>query len=302
MPTKLPADMNWRRFMQELKNEGKRKATIQKYKYYASLMSDVKINDPDEVNEWLVSSYNKQSVKAGISAMLRTYYRVMNLGKDKIKSVKFKSKTNKFYITEEELHVLLEVIDDNEYLNMLTELVFYTGMRVGVVLNLTTDMIKFKKKGIEVPHDIHGNKAKMEFFVPIPEKTLVKLQEFIEKYKIKGLVFPPSKLLRRKKIKLHNLTKLERIEILITQEMRKYSRKIRNKIEDKTLADRWNEISTKISPHKLRHSYGNIYIEKGGDRNILQRNLGHAHSVSTDRYISIKKTRQVEDNLKVFGN
>jgi hypothetical protein len=110
---KLPKGMNWKRFEQEMENRGRSRATIRKYKYYASLVNSININNTDEVNNWFIETKHKRSVKAGVSAMVRSYYHFMGLKKEQINSVYFKSKQNKFYITRNELNILIEAIDDN---------------------------------------------------------------------------------------------------------------------------------------------------------------------------------------------
>jgi hypothetical protein len=159
---------------------------------------------------------------------------------------------------------------------------------------------------------LYGNKAKIEVFIPIPNKILGKLKIFLTSNDINGLILPPSKLLKRKKIKLHGLSRIERIEIIVTNKLRGYTRKIRDmsdneitkkfKIKDiKTFKDRWRVISMKISMHKLRHGYAVYYTENDGSSRVLQSNLGHKHSISTDRYTHVEKTKQVEETNRVFG-
>ena len=43
----------------------------------------------------------------------------------------------------------------------------------------------------------------------------------------------------------------------------------------------------KVGPHTLRHSMATKYIERGGDVAILQRILGHATLVQTNRYVTL---------------
>ena len=68
-----------------------------------------------------------------------------------------------------------------------------------------------------------------------------------------------------------------------------------NIINDAALAA---EITSKISPHTLRHSFATHLIENGADIISIQKMMGHENIVTTEKYLNVNKKHLVETVIK----
>src|SRR3989344_4289693 len=131
---------------------------------------------------------------------------------------------------------------------------YYTGVRVGEIVNLKWEDIDFQRSTIHLK-TAKGEKERVIFFHE-------KLKSFIEYFNLKkeGYVF------------LSNFGK---------------------KYDDRTVqlivknAARKSGISKRVTPHTLRHSFATHLLEAGADIRHIQKLLGHASLQTTQIYTHV---------------
>jgi len=311
---KLPAGMNWDKFRQMLENKGRRESTIQKYEEYARLLDGIPIDNHEEINDWLMNPNIPLSVKYGVSVVVRGYYnKILKFDPNLIEAVYYKSKECEFFMTEKEMKILLNEIKsdpkDNHFY-MFVKLMFNAGSRVGILLYITRGMFDYDNSGFNIPESIYGNKQKKKFFMPIVRPDFAKeFKLYLATNKSRNRIFSVKRLLPEKIHSkwLHELDDeidikyIQKIEVKLTEKLKKYARRIKNKQQNQKNIDRWTEVAKRISNHKIRHSYGTDYRVKGGKLFHLQGNMGHKSSVSSERYGHTVMEEQIKDVRRVYG-
>lgn len=255
-----------------LENKGKSKQTIIDYEYLFKIawVNIEDLSDIKRINEWLMQADVATSTKHAISSVLRNYYKSLGLKEQskKIESIYYKSKECKHTVSEEELNKMIDVADERDKLAL--QLMFFTGMRRGILLNLIPSMLK--DGGIDVPEDIKGNKMKQSFFIPMPQTLYQQLLEFVESRKIS----------KEKKIFDYQYKRDE-----------DFTRKIKYIAKIAALPS-W------ISPHRFRHGFASDFIMRGGRKEILQMNLGQKDPRATERYVHANKEMQKKETEKLY--
>lgn len=156
------------------------------------------------------------------------------------------------YLTEEEIKLLTEKIQ-SPLLGTIVKTLYYTGLRIGELVNLEIGNIDLENKKIKV---INGKGGKNRS-IPI-NKTLNKvLKSHIGKEKY-GLLF-----------------KTER------------SGKITPQYINQVLKEAAKEagIMKKVSAHTLRHSFASTLVKKKVQLTLVQKLLGHQDLRITSRYL-----------------
>jgi integrase/recombinase XerD len=142
----------------------------------------------------------------------------------------------------------------------LFELIYATGVRVSEacslrIMDLKDDFIKVRGKG------------KKERIVPIGQKALDAIDEYLKKFRPDG----DGEYL----FVTRNGKPLDRI--LVWKQIKKYG---------KTAG-----ITKPITPHILRHSFATHLLENGADLRVIQELLGHEDISTTDRYTHVSQSR-----------
>ncbi|MBR1617894.1 tyrosine recombinase [bacterium] len=152
------------------------------------------------------------------------------------------------------------VIDKTDY--AIVEMLYSAGLRVSELVNLKFKNVDLKTKTIKV-----FGKGSKERLVPINKRCVEILSSYLKIRKISEEKFGPSEYFFVDK----NNKKITR------QRVYNLIRKISE------------EISAKISPHTLRHSFATHLLENGADLRVVQELLGHASIVTTQLYTHISK-------------
>ncbi len=146
----------------------------------------------------------------------------------------------------------------------ILETLYSTGIRVSELVGLDVEDVDHIGGVIKV----YG-KGKKERIVPIGERALQSIREYLNKLKHEGA----------KETKVLFLNKSgERItDRSIRRAIEKYIRK--------------TSIKEKISPHTLRHSFATHLLDHGADLRSVQELLGHANLSTTQIYTHITTER-----------
>ena len=156
----------------------------------------------------------------------------------------------------------------------MIEVMYSCGLRVSEVIEMKISNIFFDESLIKVL-----GKGKKERFVPlssIAKKLLYNYIEFerreskFDKQSV-DIVFLNNRGGKLSRIMLYNI------------------------INDAALAAK---ITSKISPHTLRHSFATHLIENGADIISIQKMMGHENIVTTEKYLNVNKKHLVETVIK----
>ena len=156
----------------------------------------------------------------------------------------------------------------------MIEVMYSCGLRVSEVIEMKISNIFFDESLIKVL-----GKGKKERFVPLSGIAKKLLYNYIE--------------FERKESKFDK----QSVDIVfLNNRGGKLSRiMLYNIINDAALAA---EITSKISPHTLRHSFATHLIENGADIISIQKMMGHENIVTTEKYLSVNKKHLVETLIK----
>jgi len=184
---------------------------------------------------------------------------------DKIKTPKV-PKSFPVFISESEL---IEIINktDMQLMKDIFTTAFYTGMRLGELVNMKWDWIDFTQNIITVKNSSEFNsKNKRERIIPIHQKVKTILQNRFQLGKLpNSLVF-----YRFESIKLN--------EDFVSKQFKK--------------AVRAAALNDKIHFHSLRHSFASALVQRGISLYAVKELLGHGNIKTTQIYSHLQK-----DNL-----
>ncbi len=152
----------------------------------------------------------------------------------------------------------------------IMELFFSTGLRVSELCNLNSD-IDLSRDELSVRGK--GEKVRVVFFSPAAKKAVIEYlksrKDMEEALFVEGL---PKKL--------HRITPRD-----VQRNMKKYA----------AIAG----ITSKVTPHVLRHSFATDLLENGADLRSVQALLGHANIQTTQVYTHVTD-RHLRDIHKAF--
>ncbi|WP_456457187.1 tyrosine-type recombinase/integrase [Thermovibrio sp.] len=167
-------------------------------------------------------------------------------------------------LTYEEVEKVLEEARRRSYRDhLIVKTILYCGLRVSELLSLTRENI-VEVKGRRVLKII--GKGGKERFIPLPKELADELEQLSAELG-EDRLFPLS-----------------------------YQgiRYIFNKIQEKT--------GVRVHPHKLRHTFATILVDKGIDIRVIQAFLGHASPLTSARYAKVRDEVMFKVVEEVFGN
>ncbi len=269
---------NWNKLKTyyEIKNKSIR--TIEKYEEYFYLIPKHLELDPLKINEWLMTNKYSISTKHTLSSIIKSYFKAIGRKKEikDIESIYYKSKEIDLYLIEDECKLMIDTAK-TKYFKLAIKTIFYTGMRRGILLNITPEMMDDEITGFNIPHDLKGNKKRKKFFIPLPRSLFIEIMKYIyeNKIEIDERIFKYTK-------KDGSIFKNE--DISFTMAIKQIAKK--------------SGLSGNISPHNLRHSYATNYVKCGGREEMLNENLG---SNIAKRYVHTKADTQQKETDKLFN-
>ncbi len=147
----------------------------------------------------------------------------------------------------------------------ILETIYSCGLRISELCGMLVSDLDFKEQIVRI-----RGKGKKERLVPIGEPALAAIQNYWN-----ALPEPPSptgpvfySVFEREKTMYPRLVQMNLKKYLIAA-----------------------GLDTKLTPHKLRHSYATHLLDAGADLRSVQELLGHAHLVTTQIYTHLTPER-----------
>ena len=248
--------------------------------------SDVNYND---IRGFVAYLYNKKESSKSITrniSSLRSFYKYL-VRNNKIKenpmlliSNPKQDKMLPHYLTYEEIEKLLKVTDKDTPFdirdNLIIELLYSTGIRVGELVNIKIKDIDFNDKSITVFGK--GRKMRIVYFGDICKEKLLKYLD----------IRP-------------NIVNGNNEYLLLNKRGNKLGdRSVRTIFEN---IIKVNHLDINFSPHTLRHTYATHMLDDGADVRTVQELLGHESISTTGIYthVSIEHLRNVYLNSHPRG-
>ena len=218
------------------------------------------------------SSLYYRTLKAAFSKAVLWNYLIDNPLKQ-IKSPKV-SKSFPVFISENELRIILEKTQ-KAYLKDLFTTAFYTGMRLGELLNMKWSWIDFTQNYITVQcSESFQTKSKKDRIVPMSEKVRSLLTS-----RFKSNLHSPEEFVfyHFKGRKLHQET--------ISKQFKDVVRKL--------------NLDDKIHFHTLRHSFASMLVQRGVSLYVVKELLGH-EDLSTTQIYSHLQSQNLKDAVNLL--
>lgn len=241
--------------------------------------------NPEIVREFLYEQSKKVTGKTQgrIISTLRSFYNFLVLEKiadnnpiEDIDYPKIDSKVPFVLSTEEIDKIILQasLTKFGKRNQTIIEVMYSCGLRVSEVIEMKISNVFFDESLVKVL-----GKGKKERFVPLSSIAKKFLYNYIE--------------CERKESKFDK----QSVDIVfLNNRGGKLSRiMLYNIINDAALAAK---ITSKISPHTLRHSFATHLIENGADIISIQKMMGHENIVTTEKYLNVNKKHLVETVIK----
>ena len=248
-------------------------------------VKELKYINPEIVREFLYEQSKKVTGKTQgrIISTLRSFYNFLVLEKivennpiEDIDYPKIDSKVPFVLSTNEIDKIILQasLTKFGTRNQTMIEVMYSCGLRVSEVIEMKISNIFFDESLIKVL-----GKGKKERFVPLSGIAKKLLYNYIE--------------FERKESKFDK----QSVDIVfLNNRGGKLSRiMLYNIINDAALAAK---ITSKISPHTLRHSFATHLIENGADIISIQKMMGHENIVTTEKYLNVNKKHLVETVIK----
>lgn len=163
------------------------------------------------------------------------------------------------FVTVDEAFELIDGISGDDFISARNRAIFdflYSeGLRVSEVVNLKISQINITNKTIRIL-----GKGKKERVIPIGEKALLSLNEYLKQRKNKGWEDRDFLFLNNRGSKL------------TTRSVELYIKKFAKR---------------DITPHSLRHSFATHLLESGADLRSIQKLLGHESLSTTQKYLHL---------------
>jgi site-specific recombinase XerD len=173
------------------------------------------------------------------------------------------------FINEVDLNQILEKCDNNTFKDIFIT-AFYTGMRLGEILNLKWGSIDLITNTILVSNDgIFTTKSKKERMIPINEKLISMLKSRLPN---PNTVFSNYVFKNPKGFKLN--------ESWVSNNFKRAVRKA--------------NLDDRIHFHTLRHSFASNLVQKGVSLYVVKELLGHEDITTTQIYSHLSKNNLIE--------
>ncbi len=243
------------------------------YKNLIEFSGDIYLNQLDlrTLDKFITTTFKRtergaalyyRTIKASFTKAVLWKY----LSENPLKKIKLPKVSKAFpeFISENELRIIIENTSE-EFLKDLFTVAFYTGMRLGELVNMKWSWVDLNENQIIVKcSDSFTTKSKRERVIPINQNLKSVLQKSIPKvFNIKtSYVFTNKKGSRLN-------------ENYVSKKFKAYVR-----------AAGLNE---KIHFHTLRHSFASLLVQKGVSLYVIKELLGHESLTTTQIYSHLQQ-------------
>ena len=170
-------------------------------------------------------------------------------------------------LSQDEIRKMLDSLRNTKH-KLILSLIYSTGMRVSEATALTLKDIDYERNIIS----IKDGKGMKDRIVPLAERLILDLEEYIKSYQPKFYVFEGTN-------------------------GKQYSPRSVQRIVKNALYK--GKIRKHASVHTLRHSYATHLLENGTDLRYIQEILGHRSSKTTEIYTHVS-TRNIQNVTSPF--
>lgn len=246
------------------------------YRHFLKYLGDVPLNEIKviQVQRFLTDSFTR--TKSGAvqfkSTLKASFNRAIDWGylnENPFKKAKLPKlhKSYPLFISENELDKIVENTKSTE-LGYLFIFAFFTGMRLGEIVNLKWCDVNLATNFISIKNDeTFYTKSKKDRLVPINKKIRVILQNKLNVQRKSKFVFS-----KRNGIKLNDSY-------------------VSKKFKD---AVRISNVNEKVHFHTLRHSFASRLVQKGASIYIVKELLGHSDVTTTQIYSHLQPNNLIE--------
>lgn len=239
-------------------------------------VEDIKLDDLEQYMNYLKDKGNKSASRSRVIYVLRSFYNYVcrkgicdkNIA-ELMEPVKVKQE-ERTYLTDTEFQELRDEIE-HEIVKAVVDTIYYTGLRVSEVTNLTLDDIDMGKGVIQVI----GGKGNKDRKVPISSKLKPILQDYLDNVRPETKSYKFFCTKRTGKVSAQS----------INRELHKSTDKLK-----------W---SKKVTAHILRHSFASNLVSNDAPLASVQKLLGHSDLRVTSRYIH-QSMDELEDAVNLL--
>lgn len=260
-------------YMRPIKSKNYLESITLSFKQFISFCGDISLEEIDTrtIDRFITSTFSRtqrgahqyyRTLKAAFNKAIAWNYISVN----PFTKVKFPKISKSFpaFISEDELLIIL-TNTPYQYLKDIFTVGFYTGLRLGELINMQWNWINFFQNQITVKcSDDFLTKSKKERIVPMSEKVRSILINRFDNYLHQNneVVF-----YHFKGRKLHQET--------ISKQFKDSIRK--------------SNINEKIHFHSLRHSFASLLVQRGVSLYVVKELLGHEDLTTTQLYSHLQK-------------
>ena len=198
------------------------------------------------------------------------------------------------YLSDEEVEKLNSAIDKAtpEMLRMklMLLLLYSSGLRVSELVSIKLNLLPLRTCGTKLENDllVIKGKGQKERYVILSSSTIDALEKYLE-------------------IRLHFISKGSKkqpIFLFPSKSDTGYMTRQNFALLLKNLASEAGLDPSRVSPHKLRHSFATKMLESGADLRVIQEMLGHADISTTQIYthVATKKLGNLLESKHPMGN
>ena len=276
-------EIEYLEYIRPIKSKSYIDSILFSFRQFISFCDDICLNKIDHrtIDKFITSTFSR--TQRGAHLFYRTLKAAFNkaiewnyIESNPFNKVKFPKLSKSFpaFISEDELLIIF-ANTPYQYLKDIFTVGFYTGLRLGELINMKWNWIDFFHKQITVKcTDDFLTKSKKERIVPMSEKVKSIL---INRFNLAAHQSGEIVFYRIKGRKLHQET--------ISKQFKQAVRK--------------SNLKEKIHFHSLRHSFASLLVQRGVSLYVVKELLGHEDLATTQIYSHLQQ-QNLRDAINLF--